>query len=88
LADEKKPKLNPVVVALIAGNMQAIGITLENLDENTTGKDDTIGVLLVAGSDAFQGYVQSNDGKLDRAMIAINKASGGYLKSRGLSASG
>jgi hypothetical protein len=84
---ERKPKLNPIVVALIAGNAQAIGITLENLDENTTGRDDVVGMLLVAGSDAFQAYVQSNDGKLDRALAAIYKSTGAYLKSRGIEVS-
>src|SRR5262245_7864779 len=77
-------KLNPIVVALIAGNMQAAGISLESLDENNTGKDDVVGMFLVSGSDVFQGYVQGNDNKLDRAMISINKVSAGYCKSRGL----
>ncbi len=81
---EPKPKINPIVVALIAGNMQAAGITFQNLDENSTGKDDVAGVLLVAGSDVFQGFVQGNESKFDRAMLAINKSSAAYLKSRGL----
>lgn len=84
MADNSRPKLNPIVVALIAGNMQALGITLETMDANSTGKDDVIGMLLVAGSEAFQGFVQSNDGKLDRALIAIHKSTGSYLTSRGI----
>jgi len=84
MADDKKPRLNPFIVGLIAGNMQAVGISFQSMDENSTGKDDVVGVLLVAGADVFQGYMQSNDGKLDRAMTAINKSSTAYLKSKGL----
>lgn len=77
-------KLNPIVVALIAGNMQAVGITLENLDADNVGKDDVIGGLLVGGADAFQGFAQGQEGKLDKGVLATYKVTRSYLKQKGI----
>lgn len=82
-ATEKKPKLNPIVVALIAGNMQAVGITLKNLDLDNVGRDDVVGGFLIGGADAFQGYVNSNDKQLDKGLLVAYKVIGSYLKERG-----
>jgi hypothetical protein len=84
VAAEKKPKINPILLALVVGNMQAFGLTLENLDQNSTGKDDVVGVMLVAGAEVFEGFMSSNDSKLDKAMVAINKSSAAYCLSRNL----
>jgi hypothetical protein len=82
--DKPKPKINPLLLMLIVGNMQSAGLMLQSQDENTTGTDDVAGMLLTAGAEAFSGYVQSDAGKMDRAMIAVNKSSAAYCKSRGL----
>lgn len=77
-------KLNPVTVAFIAGAMTSVGFSLEAIDADATGKDDIAGMLLISGADVLTGLVQSNDGKFDKGMMAINTFSANYLKSRGI----
>jgi hypothetical protein len=77
-------KLNPVLIAFIAGAMTSAGFTLESLDADSVGKDDVAGMLLISGADVLTGFTQSNDSKFDKGMIAINSMSANYLKSRGI----
>jgi hypothetical protein len=87
VTDQGKPRFNPIVLALITGNLQAFGVTLQGLDENSTGRDDVVGNFLVAGSEILPAYLQSNDGRLDRALLATYKSIGSYLQARGIAVS-
>lgn len=77
-------KLNPVMIAFIAGAMTSAGFTLESLDVDSVGKDDVTGMLLVSGADVLTGFTQSNDSKFNKGMIALNLMSANYLKSKGI----
>lgn len=77
-------KLNPILVAFIAGAMTSAGYTLENLDTDSIGKDDIAGMLLISGADVLTGFTQSNDSKFDKGIVALNILSANYLKSKGL----
>lgn len=76
--------MNPILLAFIAGTMTSAGFTFQSLDANSTGKDDVGGLFLVAGADILQGLAQGNDSRFDKGMVAANKVTAQYLKSRGL----
>lgn len=71
-------------ILLQVGTSQAIaiGMMLENLDTNTTGKDDVIGQILVAAGNAASGFQLGNDGKFNAAIRAIVEAGQSYLQSQ------
>jgi hypothetical protein len=76
--------MNPILLAFIAGTLTSAGLTFQNLDTNSTGKDDVAGLFLVAGADIAQGLAQGNESRFDKGIIAANKVTAQYMKSKGL----
>lgn len=77
-------KINPMLLAFIAGSMTSAGFTFEALDADSVGKDDIGGAFLIAGADILTGLTQSNDTKFDKGIEAANIITAKYLKSKGL----
>lgn len=72
-----------IFAALAPTAMATAGSLLKSKDTNTTGADDAIGAILIAGAPAVELALNGgNDvGKMKKAMTAIRDAAQAYLDS-------
>jgi len=68
-----------LILQIATSQAVGLGLMLQGLDTNKTGKDDVMGNILVSAGSAATGYQQNNDGKFNAALRAIRDVCDAHL---------